>query len=90
MQEAQNVKWKDNSSNRRYRIFGNEFTEYVLTHYEPKKIIIYSRDEFKQFNMANKFKNTKINCVSLSGMCGTRRDFTGHLMEWIMWYMRQH
>lgn len=37
MQEAQNVKWKDNSSNRRYRIFGNEFTEYVLTHYEPKK-----------------------------------------------------
>ena len=39
--------------------FGNEFTEYVLTHYEPKKIIIYSRDEFKQFNMANKFKKYK-------------------------------
>ena len=36
--------------------FGNAFTEYVLTHYDPKKIIIYSRDEFKQFNMANKFK----------------------------------
>ena len=36
--------------------FGNHFTEYVLTHYKPKKIIIYSRDEFKQFNMANKFK----------------------------------
>lgn len=39
--------------------FGNAFTEYVLTHYEPKKIIIYSRDEFKQFNMANKFKKYK-------------------------------
>ena len=25
--------------------FGNAFTEYVLTHYDPKKIIIYSRDE---------------------------------------------
>ena len=39
--------------------FGNAFTEYVLTHYEPKKIIIYSRDEFKQFNMANKFSKYK-------------------------------
>ena len=36
--------------------FGNHFTQYVLKHYKPKKIIIYSRDEFKQFNMANKFK----------------------------------
>lgn len=36
--------------------FGNAFTEYVLTYYNPKKIIIYSRDEFKQFHMANKFK----------------------------------
>ncbi|MGI6153519.1 MAG: UDP-N-acetylglucosamine 4,6-dehydratase (inverting) [Christensenellaceae bacterium] len=35
--------------------FGNFFTEYVLSHYKPKKIIIYSRDEFKQFNMRNKF-----------------------------------
>ena len=34
--------------------FGNAFTEYVLTHYEPKKIIIYSRDEYKQFVMANR------------------------------------
>lgn len=39
--------------------FGNAFTEYVLTHYNPKKIIIYSRDEFKQFNMANKFQKYK-------------------------------
>ena len=39
--------------------FGNTFTEYVLTHYDPKKIIIYSRDEFKQFNMANKFRAYK-------------------------------
>lgn len=38
--------------------FGNAFTEYVLTHYNPKKIIIYSRDEFKQFHMANKFKKS--------------------------------
>ena len=36
--------------------FGKAFTKYVLTHYEPKKIIIYSRDEFKQFIMQNDFK----------------------------------
>lgn len=37
--------------------FGNHFVQYVLEHYKPKKIIVYSRDEFKQFNMANKYKN---------------------------------
>ncbi len=36
--------------------FGKEFTRYVLNHYDPKKIIIYSRDEFKQFIMQNDFK----------------------------------
>ena len=36
--------------------FGKAFTRYVLTHYEPKKIIIYSRDEFKQWLMADEFR----------------------------------
>lgn len=36
--------------------FGNHFVDYILKHYTPKKIIIYSRDEFKQFNMSNKYK----------------------------------
>ena len=36
--------------------FGKAFTKYVLTNYNPKKIIIYSRDEFKQFMMQNEFK----------------------------------
>lgn len=39
--------------------FGKAFTGYVLTHYQPKKIIIYSRDEFKQFIMQNEFKEYK-------------------------------
>ena len=34
--------------------FGHHFVSYVLKHYEPKKIIIYSRDEFKQFQMRNR------------------------------------
>lgn len=36
--------------------FGHHFVDYVLKHYEPKKIIIYSRDEFKQFLMTNNYK----------------------------------
>ncbi len=36
--------------------FGHHFVEYVLAHYKPKKIIIYSRDEFKQFNMSNLYR----------------------------------
>ncbi len=33
--------------------FGHCFTKYLLEHEQPKKLIVYSRDEFKQFNMAN-------------------------------------
>ena len=36
--------------------FGKAFTKYVLNHYNPKKIIIYSRDEYKQFIMQQQFK----------------------------------
>lgn len=39
--------------------FGKAFTRYALEHYEPKKIIIYSRDEFKQFLMQNEFREYK-------------------------------
>lgn len=35
--------------------FGNKFTERILNEYDPKKIIIYSRDEFKQDVMRKKF-----------------------------------
>ena len=36
--------------------FGNAFTNYVLEHYNPRKIIIYSRDEYKQFVMKNNYR----------------------------------
>lgn len=39
--------------------FGNCFIKYVLDNFEPEKIIVYSRDEYKQFVMANKFKKYK-------------------------------
>ena len=36
--------------------FGHHFVDYVFKHYSPKKVIIYSRDEYKQFLMSNEYK----------------------------------
>lgn len=35
--------------------FGKKFTQIVVTEYNPKKVIVYSRDEFKQFEMHKQF-----------------------------------
>lgn len=42
--------------------FGKAFTKYVLKNYNPKKIIIFSRDEYKQFVMKKEFEeyNSKL------------------------------
>lgn len=37
--------------------FGNIFVPMTLEKYNPKKIVIFSRDEIKQWEMAKKFKN---------------------------------
>ena len=39
--------------------FGYEFTETVLKKHPPKKLIIFSRDEMKQYEMAKKFSVKK-------------------------------
>jgi len=36
--------------------FGHHFVTYVLKNYNPNKVIIYSRDEYKQFVMSNDYK----------------------------------
>ena len=36
--------------------FGQYFVKYVLKNYKPKKIIIFSRDELKQYHMENSLK----------------------------------
>lgn len=36
--------------------FGHHFVNYILKRYHPKKMIIYSRDEYKQFIMENEYK----------------------------------
>lgn len=37
--------------------FGKEFVKTILKHYSPNKIIIYSRDELKQYEMAQRFND---------------------------------
>jgi len=39
--------------------FGNACTKYLLTHYTPAKVIIFSRDEFKQYEMSKRFSPDK-------------------------------
>lgn len=37
--------------------FGNKFTEMTLARFKPKKIIVFSRDEMKQWDMSLKYRN---------------------------------
>ena len=39
--------------------FGNTFVPMTLAKYNPKKIIVFSRDEMKQWDMAKKFESDK-------------------------------
>lgn len=43
--------------------FGHQFVGQILTKYKVKKIIIYSRDEYKQFLMRSKFPEEKYSCL---------------------------
>lgn len=40
--------------------FGKNFIKYLLKNYQAKKIIIFSRDEMKQWNMNKEFHNSKL------------------------------
>ena len=40
--------------------FGKKFAEVVLKKYQPKKLIIFSRDEMKQYEMAKTFNDERI------------------------------
>ncbi|MBA4416969.1 MAG: UDP-N-acetylglucosamine 4,6-dehydratase (inverting) [Syntrophus sp. (in: bacteria)] len=43
--------------------FGKKATEIILKNFKPKKLIIFSRDELKQFEMAQKFSDSKYKCI---------------------------
>lgn len=43
--------------------FGKKCTEMILKHAKPKKIIVFSRDELKQFEMAQIYSTSKYPCM---------------------------
>lgn len=43
--------------------FGQKFVEWVLTHDKPERLIIFSRDELKQYEMQAKFSTADFPCM---------------------------
>jgi UDP-N-acetylglucosamine 4,6-dehydratase len=43
--------------------FGKKATEIILKKYEPSRLIIFSRDELKQFEMAQIYPDSKYECI---------------------------
>ena len=43
--------------------FGKKAVEIILKKYQPTKLIVFSRDELKQFEMAQQFPDTKHDCM---------------------------
>lgn len=52
--------------------FGNKITQILLEKYNPKKVIIFSRDEFKQYQMRKRFNNNS----KIRFLLGDIRDYT--------------
>jgi UDP-N-acetylglucosamine 4,6-dehydratase len=43
--------------------FGHQYVRTILEEYQPKKLIIYSRDELKQYEMGQLFPDKKYDCM---------------------------
>ncbi len=43
--------------------FGKAFTRYVLANFKPRRLIIFSRDELKQWEMASELPNERYPCL---------------------------
>ncbi len=43
--------------------FGKRYVRTILNRHEPKKLIIFSRDELKQFDMAQEFPDSQYWCM---------------------------
>ena len=54
--------------------FGKQCAFYILKNYKPKKVIIFSRDELKQYDMANEMKEKGIKDKNVRFFIGDVRD----------------
>lgn len=62
MQQAEKINWQDKTVliTGGTGSFGHKFVEIAQQKYRPKKLIIFSRDELKQFEMKQKFNDSNI------------------------------
>ena len=69
--------------------FGRKLLDCLIGAASPKKIIIFSRDEYKQFEMAQVYPSKNIHLFAISSvMCGTRTVFAWLSREWISSFTR--
>lgn len=54
--------------------FGHQFVQTIIDNYTPKKLIIFSRDELKQYEMAQKFPDSKYPFIRF--FIGDIRDYS--------------
>jgi UDP-N-acetylglucosamine 4,6-dehydratase/5-epimerase len=54
--------------------FGHQFVATVLERYTPNKLIVFSRDELKQYEMAQRFPDSKYPCMRY--FIGDVRDYS--------------
>ena len=65
--------------------FAKHFIKTVLNHYKPRRLIIFSRDELKQFEMEQEFPRKNIPaCVISSAMCATATGWSWRCARWIL------
>ena len=60
--------------------FGHNFVRFLLTNFRPKKVIVFSRDEFKQFRMQEEFakhKNMRFFLGDIRDLPRLQRAFQG-------------
>ena len=43
--------------------FGRRYVRTILSRYQPKRLIVYSRDELKQFDMAQDYPDSRFGCM---------------------------
>jgi UDP-N-acetylglucosamine 4,6-dehydratase/5-epimerase len=65
--------------------FGKHFLKTVIAQYKPRRLIIFSRDELKQFEMQQEFSQKNIpSCAISSVMCATVTAWTWRCAMWTM------
>ena len=64
--------------------FGKKFIETVLTQYTPSRLIVYSRDELKQFEMQQRFNHPCMRYFIGDVRDGERLDMAMHGVDFVV------